>query len=116
MVNSLIFDNNVFSENIIRSYFYRAKVNVYNSYSRRVDVLSQIVEHEPDICVIDYYLYNDCLLEMLKNINRYVPSCEIIIVADKMSKMNEFDLIEKGVKGILKRPFVDADFIELIIR
>ncbi len=115
MENSLIFDSNLVSEKIVNSYFRKMKINILGSFNEKADILSLVKLNEPEYIVIDYELYSDEFCDIICNVKEIVPQSKIIIVTNKINKFKKNKIKEYFIEDIFERPFIDADFIRLLV-
>ncbi len=118
MINSLIFDNNKMSEIIIRNFLINSKIVISESHCNFVefkDLMESIEHHDPDYIIIDFELYHNFLKEIIEGVRKTTPQCKIIIVTNRITNRDRELLNKQGIVATFTRPFVDADFISVLI-
>ncbi len=114
MTSSIIFENNITSEVLLKSFFLKSKIHILKSFNKKVDVLMYVERYEPDFIVIDYDLYKFSIYDIIDTVKEVLPDSKVIITAKKMSKSEEKRLRSHGVSDVFIKPFIDTRFIRAL--
>ncbi len=118
MINCLVFDSNKISELLIKSYLNKSHIKADYSFSDCVDykdIIESIDILKPNFIILDFELYDKNLKSIILHIKSTTPSCKIIIVTNKIKKAYIKELYSMGIYKVFKRPFIDADFIDVLV-
>ncbi len=116
MTSAVIFENNVNSEIILKSYFLKAKIKVLGSFSTKEDdMLIYVKRYEPDYIVIEYELYKKGIYDIISEMKKVVPASKIIVTADKMNKSENRRLQSFGASNVFSKPFIDTHFFRVLV-
>ncbi len=115
MFSAVIFENNVTSEVLLKSYFVKSKIKVYRSFNKKEEnFMFFIKRYEPDFIVIEYELYKKRIYDIISDVKKVVPVSKIIITADKLSESESRRLKSFGASNVFLKPFIDTQFFRVL--
>lgn len=117
MLSCIIFDSNKVSELIIKNFLKNANIEMCISFCEKLEVkqlLKTIDANEPNLIIIEYELYCNCIYDIISSIRRKLPSTVVYVVSNEIKRKEMKKLITFGVNDIFIKPFIDAHFVMAI--